>query len=343
MDESAFIERRSVTLQDVSQHAGLSPATVSRVLNGHPGVRPETRRRVDESAAALNYVPHFAAQALAGRGIDTLAVVFPVMASGFFAEVLDGIDEAAAAAGFQINTLLTRHRHDEQRALAQSLRGGRASAILLMNVMIDASIVEMACRQDVPLVVIDTPIRGHDVPAIVIDNFGAAKVATEHLIDAGCKRIAVIAGPKGSYDAGQRLRGCRHAANQSDVELTVWPGEFLEARAVEETRRRLTSGERPDAIFGLNDDMALGARQALLEAGLKVPEDVKIVGFDDVAAARHLGLTTVRLPMRDLGREACRMAIAAARGQKVPTSPKVLACDLLIRQSTTGKATEDPS
>ena len=333
------MERRSATLDDVSRRSGLSPATVSRALNGYSGVRPETRRRVDEAAAELNYVPHFAAQVLAGRSFDTLAVVFPVMASGFFAEVLDGIDEAAAAEGFQISTLLTRHRPDEQRVLAQSLGGGRATAILLMNVMIDPAVVEMARRQGVPLVVLDAPIRKADVPSVVLNNFGAAKAAMTHLVGAGCRRIAVISGPGDSYDAAQRLRGCRHAADAArplGVRLDVWPGEFSESRALDETRRRLAAGERPDAIFGLNDDMAIGARQALLEAGLRVPEDVKLVGFDDVAAARHLGLTTVRLPMRELGSEACRMAIAAARGHDVPVSPKVLDCDLIVRHSTTG-------
>ena len=338
MDESAFIKGRNVTLEDVSRRAGLSPATVSRVLNGHPGVRPETRRRVDEAAAALNYVPHFAAQALAGRSANALAVIFPVMASGFFAEVLDGIDEAAAAEGFQINTHLMRHRTGEHRALVQSLRGGQASAILLMNVMIDLSIIDMVCEQDIPLIAIDAPVRGGDIPAVVVDNFGAAKTAMEHLADVGCKRVAIIAGPRESYDAAQRLRGCRHAAKNRGVWLDTWPGDFRESSAVEETRRRLAGGERPDAIFGLNDDMAIGARQALREANLRVPEDVKLVGFDDVAVARPLGLTTVRLPMRELGREACRMAIAASRGEPVPTSPRVLGCDLIIRRSTSGES-----
>ena len=339
MDESAFIGGRQATLQDVSRRAGLSPATVSRVLNGHPGVRPETRRRVDEAVRALDYVPHFAAQALAGRAVDTLAVIFPVMASGFFAEVLDGIDEAAAAAGFQINTLLTRHRRDEQRALAQSLGKGRAAGILLMNVMIDPAVVAMACRQDAPLVVLDTPVRKAEVPTVLVDNFGAAQAAVRHLADVGCRRVAVISGPADNYDAQQRLRGCRRAARDAKphaLELDVWPGEFHEDRAHSEVRRRLAEGERPDAIFGLNDDMAIGARQALLEAGLRVPEDVRLVGFDNVAASRHLGLTTVRLPMRELGREACRLAVAAARGKDVSTSPKVLDCELIVRHSTTG-------
>ena len=345
VDESAFIKKRAATLEDVSRRAGLSPATVSRVLNNHPGVRPETRQRVDDAVAALDYVPHFAAQALAGRSLDTLAVIFPVMASGFFADVLDGIDEAAAAEGFQINTLLTRHRTGEQRALAQTLSRAQASAILLMNVMIDPSVVDMACRQDVPLIVIDTPVRGaggggeqdgKDIPAVVIDNFGAAKAATQHLADAGCKHVAILAGPRDSYDATQRLRGCRHAAKQRGLTLDVWAGDFKESLAIDQTRRQLSAGNRPDAIFALNDDMAIGARQALREADLKVPEDVMLVGFDDVSAARHLGLTTVRLPMRELGREACRMAVAAARGEPVSTSPRVMPCELIVRHSTTG-------
>ncbi len=339
MGESAFISKKPATLHAVSQRAGLSPATVSRALNGHPSVRPETLLRVTQAARELNYVPHQAARALAGGRSTVLTVVFPVVASGFFAEVLDGIDEEAAASGFQVNTLLTRHRADEQNLLKQCLSDGRAAAVMVMNVMLDASVIQTALKQQVPLVVLDRPVKDEHIPAIVVDNYGAAKAAFAHLIEAGCKNITVIAGPKDNYDAQQRLRGCKRvmrSAAAKDVELTVWPGAFSESLALEETRRRLAEGDRPDAIFALNDDMALGARQAILETGLEIPGDVLLVGFDDISATRHLQMTTVRSPMREMGRRACRTAVALSRGQSVSMSPQVLDCELIVRQSTTG-------
>ena len=199
------------TLRQVAARAGLSLATASRAISGHPAVKPATAARVRRAAGELGYVPSYAARQLARRRSDTLAVVFPVVASGFFAEVLDGIDQEAAAHGFQLETLFTRHRHNEEELLARCAGNRRSGALLVMNVMLDGALVRRAVELALPMVLLDRPMPGHDVPAVMIDNVGGAKAAMTHLLDRGCRRIAVLAGPADTYDAAERLRGCRRA------------------------------------------------------------------------------------------------------------------------------------
>ena len=257
--------------------------------------------------------------------------MFPVVASGFFAEVLDGIDAEAAAAGFQLETLFTRHRHNERDHLTRCLGDGRAAAMLVMNVMLDGDLVRRATDLGLPLVVLDRPVAGRDVPAVLIDNFGGARSAMAHLLEQGCRRIAVIAGPDDSYDSAERVRGCRRALRDvPGTAMNLWPGDFTETGGRAAAAKAITRGERPDAIFALNDAMAMGAMEAFGDAGL----DALFAGFDDVDAARHLGLTTVRSPMREMGRVACRTAVALARGERPPESRRFLPCDLIVRRST---------
>ena len=315
---------------------GLSPATASRALSGHPSVRPATGERVRRAARELGYVPSYAARQLARGRSDTLAVVFPVVASGFFAEVLDGIDQEAAEGGYQLEVLFTRHRHNEEELLARCAGNRRSGAMLVMNVMLDGRLVRRAVELGVPMVLLDRPMPGRDVPAVLIDNVGGAKAAMTHLLEQGCRRIAVLAGPPDNYDAAERLRGCRRAVKNFDAGavMDVWPCGFGESDGHAGAAAKLRAGARPDAVFALNDAMAFGALEAFREAGLRVPEDVLLAGFDDIAAARHLDLTTVRSPMREMGRIACRTAIALAQGKKPPKSRQFLGCDLIVRGSS---------
>ena len=326
---------RPAGLREVAGRAGLSQATVSRALNGHPSVRPATAERAERAARELGYVPSQAARLLAGRRSDTLAVVFPVVASGFFAEVLDGIDQEAAAAGFGLETVFTRHRHNERELLARCVAGRRSEAVLVMNVMLDGHLVRRAVEMGVPLVLLDRPMPGHDVPAILVDNFGGARAAMAHLLGRGCRRVAVLTGPADSYDSAERLRGCRRAVEKvAGATMEVWPGDFSESGGHARAAHELARGARPDAVFALNDAMAFGAMEAFGEIGLDVPGDVLFAGFDDIAAARHLSLTTVRSPMREMGRLACRTAVALARGEKPPAARQFLPCDLIVRRSS---------
>ena len=326
-----------MTLQDVAARVGLSPATASRALNGHASVRAATSKRVLQAARELGYVPSHAARQLARRSSNTLAVVFPVVASGFFAEVLDGIDQEAADGGFQIETVFTRHRHNEEELLARCVGSRRSGAMLVMNVMLDGGLVRRAVDLGVPLVLLDGPLPGHDVPAVLIDNFAGARAAMAHLLAQGCRRIAVLAGPADNYDAAERLRGCRRALRDvPDATLDVWPCDFSERGGHAVAAARLAAGARPDALFALNDAMALGVLEALRGIGLRAPDDVLLAGFDDIDASRHLSLTTVRSPMREMGRIACRTAIALAKGEQPPRARQFLGCELVIRRSTGG-------
>lgn len=324
------------TLHDVCKRSGLSTATVSRVLNGSPLVREQTRARVLEAVEALGYRPSHAARTLARRRTDTIGVIFPEIASGFFSEVLRGIDAAAAEHNFHLMTAFSHSDRDERELVMRTVRERRADALILMNLSLPDDFVANAAGHGMPIVLIDRPAEGANLFAVTLDNFGGADAAMTHLLGHGYRRVAVITGPGNSYDFQQRLAGCLQAAERAGIALSddfVWQGSFTENSGAFAVARWLEAANRPpEAIFASNDSMALGALGVLRERGLRVPEDVALVGFDNIDAARHLDLTTVSVPMREMGRAAAEAAIhqiLSGEAQK----HRVLATHLVVRRS----------
>ena len=324
------------TLYDVCRHTGLSSATVSRVMNDSPQVRPSTRDRILQAARELGYVPSHHARALASKQTRTLGVIFPKIASGFFAEVLEGIDEVAAEQEFHLLAAFSHNRTNEQKLVQQFLHDGRVDCLILMNLLLPDSFVREAATAPTPMVLLDRPVPGAPVACITLDNVRGAEAAMLHLVSLGHRDIAILTGPEGTHDAQERLRGCRQAARAAGLPLDptrLWPGGFTEESGYQTARTRLLQDSSPpDAIFALNDDMALGALEALQEQGLGVPQHVGLVGFDDVGPARYLQLTTVRCPMRRMGRDAAAAAIQLSTTHEAPAN-RVLGTELVVRRS----------
>ena len=293
-----------------------------------------------EAADRLGYIPQYAARSLARQRNDTLTAIFPSISSGFFAEVLQGINLEAQACGYGLNVVLYQHKPKQRQSLRTAIGNGRADAAILMNVIYDQTLLEQALDSRIPVVLINRPMDSPDVAAVLVDNVGGARAMMDHLLDRGCRRIVVISGPKGTYDVEQRLRGCREAFERRGGEsggrtLDVWPGEFYKDSGYRQTLERLRDAPTPpDAIFALNDAMALGALRALRELGLDVPGRVRVAGFDDIDASEYLQLTTVRSPLRELGRAACRAAVARIAHPDTPPARQVLGCELVVRGST---------
>jgi len=187
-----------------------------------------------------------------------------------------------------------------------------------------------------PIVLVDRPISGARITSVTIDNISGADAAMSHLLDLGYERIAILNGPDGTIDAEQRFEGCQRAAKRAGYKLSndlIWPGTFLWESGYETMGNWLDSGKPlPDAMFALNDPMALGVMEAMRDRGLSVPDDMALVGFDDVQAARYLGLTTVRSPMREMGRVASEAAINLVTGGQTQLE-QVLATELVVRRS----------
>lgn len=332
---------RTVTIADVSRRTGLSTATVSRVINNSPNVRAETRRRVLKAVRELGYSLNHTARSLARRRTDAIGVIFPSFDTGFFSEVLKGINEVAAAANRHLMVAFSLGGQDQEDLVREYLHAGRVDTLILMNLTMSEDFIRELNNASMPIVLIDRPVRAARLATVSLNNMGGAASGMEHLIDLGYRRIAVIRGPVDTFDAEQRLAGCTQALEAAGMELNkalTWQGDFTEAGGYRVVDAYLSRGElAPDAVFALNDQMALGAMAALRKHGLGVPDDVAVIGFDDIEPARHLGLTTVASPMRQMGREATELAVQAAdpaadHGPS-PGQSRLLQTELVVRRT----------
>jgi DNA-binding LacI/PurR family transcriptional regulator len=333
------LRRGQPTLYDVSRLSGTSTATVSRVFSGKAHVGEETRKRVMDAANQLGFEPSHTARALAGNRTHTLGAIFPEIASGFYADVLAGIDEVAAESGFDVLASFVGKRRSRPAMVRRLLRQGRVDALLLMN-LDDRSDLEPEAMDRLPIILIDREISGTNLPVVGMDNVGGAEAMIEHLFEQGHRRIAILAGPAGNFDSEQRLIGCRRAFARlglSPDEQLLWNGDFTSTGGVRAAKAFLDSKlPLPDAIFCLNDAMAIGMLGELQRANISVPRDVALAGYDNVEAAAHLSLTSVACPMRLMGQVAARWAVDLITKNERLNGHR-LQVRLVVRNSSAGK------
>ena len=339
------------TVLDVAQAAGVSTATVSRVLNGNYPVAPETRRKVERAVRRLGYVVNAHARALAGAQTRTVGIVVPDVIDPFFAFIAHGVQREAAASGRLCVVCSTHSSVGGELAGVDLLHEQRADVVVLVGGTTDdakhrkevIARAESLARDGSQLVLCGRPSLGPDVPALVVDydNEGGAFVATEHLLGLGHRRIAYVGGPESLSTHSARLSGYRRAHDARGLpvaEALIQPGEFSQRFGYERTAALVAGGADFTAVFAANDIVALGVLQALREAGLRVPEDVSVVGYDDVPVARQIipALTTVHLPLEQLGREAVRLAVGQrGEGGTVRSERSVrIGTHLVLRDTT---------
>ncbi len=326
----------TVTIRDVARIASVSVASASRALNGHSNVTPMTRAKVLEAAESLDYVPHLGARSLATRRSNTIGVVLPDLFGEFFSEIIRGIDYAAHRRGLQ---LLLSNMHGNARETAAALRAmrGRVDGLLVMSPQLDADFLDRHLPKAFPAVVMNGPTVGEAHASISIDNKAGAHGAVAHLVAQGCRRIAHLAGPKGNSDAEERALGFREAIAQlvGDDAPVIFSGDFSEKAGV--AAGQAIAGTKIDGVFSANDVMAIGCMTALADAGVEIPADVAVVGFDDVPIARYVtpALSTMRVHIAELGGRALERLIEAIEG-KVSITPEHehLAPELVVRASS---------
>ncbi|MEN0128829.1 MAG: LacI family DNA-binding transcriptional regulator [Brevundimonas sp.] len=325
-------------MSDVAAHAGVSHQTVSRVLNGHPSVRPETRDRVLEAIATLGYRRNSAARTLVTRRSDTLGVVTPASALHGPTSTLVGFEEAARVAGWYVSVATVRQVDAEtmRRTVEHFLDQGVDGVVVIAPTTEIAEAVA-GIDSSVPIVMIsstpDVPPGAH-VHAVGVDQRQGARLATRHLLAAGHSTVLHVAGPQDWFDAQDRLVGWREECEAAGVEMpepiiTGWQAD--DGYAV---GRQLIEAGLPTAIFAANDQLALGLEHAFWEAGVRVGPDVALVGFDDEAGSAHYvpPLTTVRQDFAELGRLATAVMQAALDG--APSTRRVLPPELVARASS---------
>lgn len=326
----------AVTIHDVAARAGVSVATVSRVLNRKTPVRAETSRRVLEAARALRYVPNVAARSLSIRRSHTIGIVLPEVHGDFFSEVIRGIDLAARKAGYHILVSGSHSSREEMLEVLEAMHG-RVDGLVVMSPDIAVSAIREQLPDRLPLVLLNSTADGHS--AITIDNYSGANAMVRHLGELGHTRVAFIKGPERNADAAERLRGYRQGMRQigggTPVELE-FAGEFSEESGFAAATSILALDQRPTAIFAANDAMAVGALSAIAGSGLAVPADISVVGFDDIPIARYLAppLTTVKVNIAELGRRAFEAVIESVeRGAQGAPRQECIPTSLVVRQS----------
>jgi LacI family transcriptional regulator len=304
---------------DVARAADVSIASASRAINGLDNVTAEVRARVLEAATKLRYVPHWGARSLAMNRTNTIGLLLPDIYGEFFSEIIRGVDVAARARGLH---LLVSGSHGDLHEAVAAVRamGGRVDGLLIMSPFVDSQDLAAVLPLNLPLVTIASRIGAANHSAITVDNYEGGALATRHLIDAGRRRIAHISGPMPNFEAQERRRGYADAlaAGLPGVKPRVHEGDFTEESGYAGVHAFLAQareggGDLPDAIFAGNDMMAVGALLALKEAGHRVPDDIAVVGFDDIPIARFTSppLSTLRVGVYEMGRQGLEMLVAA--------------------------------
>jgi len=294
------------TIRDVAREAAVSVASVSRVLNGHENVRPALRQRVESAAAALGYVMHAGARNLSLARANAIGVVLPDLHGEFFSEVLRGMDRAASERGLQL--LLSNMHHDPDRAV-EALRTmrGRVDGMIVMAPHIDPEQLAAQLPRSVPTVLVNCAAHNEQRAEIRVDNFAGAAAMTRHLIAIGCRRIVHVSGPPDNSEAQERVRGYSAAITKVlGVEPWVIRGDFHEASGIAAAEALLGDIASVDGVFAANDMMALGVLVTLDRAGIAVPGQIAIGGFDDIPLARMVSpaLTTMRVDIAGIGARA---------------------------------------
>jgi len=331
-----------VTVKEVAEAAGVSTASVSRVVNEHDNVAASTREAVLEAITRLNYMPHNAGRVLATRRSRLIGVILPDIYGEYFSELVRGIDQAAREHGLHLLVAGSHGDAAEARGLIREMHG-RVDGLILMSPYLESTELMAAVSRDMRTVLLNSAGESR-IDSFAIDNFAAARMAARHLIAAGRRKIAHIAGPAGNIEAGQRRAGYEAAlAEAGDLRPIILQGDFTDAAGAEAGRTIAAHTEDFDAVFAANDMMALGCLAALAEVGVKVPDDVAIVGFDDIPLARFVNpaLTTVGVDIAGLGRKALEKVAARIDGDDAAFEDITIHTRLVVRRSC-GAARQEP-
>lgn len=326
------------TLDVVAARAGVSKSSVSRVINGERTVAPQIRDVVMRAVEELGYVPNGAARNLATRRTDTVAVVVSDPPQGvvsddpLFSAVVRAVSRELETAGKRLVLMLAESDQSRTRVV-QYIAGGQVDGVLLVALHGTDPLPTALARQGLPVVSFNRT-SAPDVPYVALDNAGGAALAVRHLLERGRRRIATITGPLELYEARERLDGYRQTLRDTGRRSIVALGDFTRVSGAEAMRQLLEDDPGLDAVFAANDLMAIGALRTLRQAGRRVPEDVAVIGFDDIEAASYTSpaLTSVRSPMADQATAAVHLLLGLIDGG--PTGPVIMPNELVVREST---------
>ncbi len=329
---------RPPTISDVARRARVSIATVSRALNGTTPVAQKTAARVAAAVEALEFVPRAAARGLASHCTHTLGLVLPEIGREFYLPLLRGIEAEARGLGYDLLIETTRTPDTARRSLG-GLGEHNTDGLIIFTDSVERAALMRLHKKGFPMVLLhQAPPKGARIPLITIDNKAGAERLVDHLIETHhCRRIGFLRGPAGNEDSEWRERGYRASLKRHGIPFEptlVASGGYEENQAQTAVKQWLMDGVVADAVFAGDDDAAAGVLSALRDAGLQVPHDLAVVGFDDLSVSRYLtpALTTVRSPIEQVGRESVAQLVRVIRAEPAD-SITLLPTELVIRHS----------
>ncbi len=326
------------TIIDVARESGVSYSTVSRVLNGYEFVKPTTRAKVLQAAEKLGYVPNQQARSLAGGRSNLIGVLVPGIDNGYINELVRGIDEELAKSGYNLILYTTRRQEGRESTYAATIMNGAADGLLVVVPTTSTHYLPRLREQSFPHVMIDQSDMTGSSSFVDATNWQGAYDATQYLIKLGHQRIGFITGLHGVTSASDRLQGYQAALADHGLPFDarlIAHGDYLETGGNTAAQKLLDLAQRPTAIFAANDLSAFGAMEAIGARGLRIPEDISLVGFDNISQAGlvYPKLTTVHQPLEQMGQVAVKMLLEQIDNDDQPPRHVTLATQLVIRDS----------
>jgi LacI family transcriptional regulator len=334
--------RQTVTIQDVARMAGVSVSTVSRVLNGKTDVASETQDRIRLVIDDLGYTTNLAARSMRSFRKNLIGLLMPDIAYPFAIEVMKGVNRAIAESEFDLLVYTT----GDVRKSGQASHEQKYVSLLTNSVTDGVIIVAPVTDQfssDAPIVSIDPIMSNPKYPSVHATNYEGAKEAMECLLRLGHQRIGFITGRAELESSNRRLKGYRDALKKAGVrvdEKLIVAGDYTTETGIKRARELLSLSRRPTAIFAANDQSAMGVYQAAQEMGIRIPEDLSVVGFDNIMESKYMGLTTVDQFISEMGFVATKMLIRLIEGESLDTRTYQMQTQLVIRTSCQAR-TED--
>ncbi|WP_394186037.1 LacI family DNA-binding transcriptional regulator [Metabacillus halosaccharovorans] len=325
-------------MSDVAKLANVSPATVSRVLSNPDLVSKETREKVMEVINKVNYKPHIVARQFRTKETKIILVVVPDITSAFFSKVLRGIEHVAVQNGYQVILGDTENDTEREQEYINLLLQKQADGMVLLTARQDKTQLE-EIAEHFPMVLACEYMDGLNVPTVSIDNISSARKATEHLIQQGHTKIAHITGPINVILSRDRLRGFQQAMMSHDLEIDsayIQEGDFTFESGYHQMLKLLALETPPSAVFVFNDEMAMGAIKAVKDSHLSIPEDVAVVGFDNIKMSSVIepNLTTINQPKYEIGKKAMELLLKLINGESLQKKKFVMKDELIVRESS---------
>ncbi len=339
-------EHKDVTIYDIAEKLDISPATVSRGLKDHPAIKKETKKRIKEMAARMGYQNNTFASNLRSKKTNTIGIIIPRINSAFMSSVISGIEHVVNSKGYNLIISQSQEMYEKEIGSATTMFNSRVDG-LLVSLASDTDRIqhfESMLRKKIPVIFFDRVFSHPDCTSIVIDNVRAGYDAVSHLIEQGCRRIMFLGGNLKRNVYSDRLKGYKQALEEHDlpfVDNYVHAIDVLnEQTGVDAAHKILQMRPRPDGVFAANDSSAVACMQTIQDAGVRVPDDIAVVGFnnDPISWIARPKLTTVNYPGYEMGQIAATTLINAIH--KAPTSnltTMVLKHELIVRDSSTRK------